>query len=160
MLIGVLADTHIPKRAKRIPAPVRQAFAGVDLILHAGDILAESVLEELALTAPVEAVAGNGDPSELAAVLGRRKLLVVAGCRIGLVHGDGDELTTRRRAMLAFPEADCIVFGHSHIPCNLTENGQLLFNPGSPTDRRRSPRPSYGLLRVAGGAVNGEIIYF
>lgn len=160
MLIRVLADTHIPERAKCILEAVRQGLSGVHLILHAGDIFDRSVLEELAAIAPVTAVAGNGDPPELAAALGRKKLLNVEGCRIGLVHGDGVKGTTRQRAALAFPLADCIVFGHSHIPWSGMENSQLLFNPGSPADRRRSLHPSYGLLHAAGGKVFGEIIYF
>lgn len=160
MLIGVLADTHIPSRAKQLPEAVRRGLTGVNLILHAGDIFDLAVLRELEKIAPVTAVAGNGDPPELAEVLGRQKLFVLDGCSIGLIHGDGVKGTTRRRAQNAFPAADCIVFGHSHMPCNERENGLLLFNPGSPTDRRRSPRPSYGLLSVADGIVSGAIIYF
>jgi putative phosphoesterase len=160
LLIGVVSDTHIPRRAKAIPAAVLEGLKGAAMILHAGDILDRAVLDEFAAIAPVAAVAGNGDPPELVRELGRRKLIRVGGWRIGLVHGDGTGLNTRRRAALAFAAADCVVFGHSHIAYNQEEGGRLLFNPGSPTDRRRSPRPSFGRLYVEDERVRGEIVYF
>ncbi len=159
MLVGVISDTHIPRRAKAIPPAVARALAGTALILHAGDLTDPAVLAWLRDLAPVEAVAGNGDPPELAISLGRQKLLTVEGFRIGLIHGDGRRGTTRERAAAAFPGADCIVYGHSHLPNNTRSGATLLFNPGSPTDRRRSPACSYGLLHIDEEGIRGEFLY-
>ncbi len=161
MKIGVISDTHIPKRAKKIPAQVYQVFAGVGMIIHAGDLIERRLLKELSLLAPVEAVAGNMDPPELARELGYSKMIVVEKVEIGLIHGFGDHSTTLLRAYNAFRDEspDCIVFGHSHQPYNDKYQGILLFNPGSPTDKRRQPFPSVGLLEVTAGRVTGEIVY-
>jgi len=162
MLIGVISDTHIPLRARQLPAGLFKALDGVDLLLHAGDLVEESVLEELSSLAPVEAVAGNMDPFPLASRLGRKKVLDLSGYRIGLIHGDlgGDRQKTPQRAYEAFinDHVDCVVFGHTHQPYCREEGGVLLFNPGSPTDRRREPRHSCGLLTLS-DKLTAEIIY-
>jgi len=163
MRVGVVSDTHIPARAKQLPPALFEIFAGVDLILHAGDLVDKRVLLELAALAPVEAVAGNMDSFEITQRLGKKKLLTLAGFVVGLVHGDigHDRSKTPERALQAFApdKVDCVVFGHSHQPCCRKEHGILLFNPGSPTDRRREPRFSCGLLTL-GKEIAGEIIYF
>lgn len=159
MLVGVVADTHIPRRASRIPPELLAGLGGVDLILHAGDLVEESVLVELGRVAPVVAVAGNVDPPQLQRKLGRQRVLRLGRFRIGLVHGDGDAGTTPLRARAAFTAVDGVVFGHSHEPHNRWEGGVLLFNPGSPTDARRARAPSYGLLRI-GAELSGEIVFF
>lgn len=152
MLIGVLSDTHIPSRARQLPNVLFEIFDGVDLILHAGDLVDEQVLTDLRAIAPVEAVAGNMDSPELRQRLGRKKILELAGFRIGLIHGDLDQdrNKTPQRALLAFIDdrVDCVVFGHSHQPYKEQVEGVLLFNPGSPTDRRREPRHSCGLITL------------
>ena len=162
MRIGVLSDTHIPARAKHLPPVLFELFAGVDLILHAGDLVHEEVLIDLAAIAPVEAVAGNMDSLLLHQHLGDKKVLSLAGFNIGLIHGNigSDRKKTPQRALGAFAgnPVDCVVFGHSHQPYNETVDGILLFNPGSPTDRRRQPRHSCGLLTL-GETIEGEIIY-
>lgn len=160
MKIGVVSDTHIPNKARKIPETLLQGLAGVDLILHAGDLVSATVLQTLQAIAPVEAVAGNMDAPNLAYQLGRKKLLHLAGYNIGLIHGDGIKGTTIDRAQAAFPEAQCIVFGHSHMPYNAFRQGVYMFNPGSPTDRRSSPQFSYGLLYLEQAGIRGEIIYF
>ncbi|HHX78070.1 MAG TPA: metallophosphoesterase family protein, partial [Firmicutes bacterium] len=146
MKLGVISDTHIPRRAKKIPDEVYRVFAGVDMIIHAGDLADGRVLKELSLLAPVEAVAGNMDPPELSGELGYKKMLTVEKVKIGLTHGSGDHGTTLLRAYNTFRDEspDCIVFGHSHQPYNDMYRGVLLFNPGSPTDKRRQPFPSVG----------------
>jgi len=162
MLIGVISDTHIPLRAKQLPAALFKALDGADLLLHAGDLVEEKVLDELNSLAPVEAVAGNMDPVHLATRLGRKKVLDLSGYRIGLIHGDlvNDRQKTPQRAYEAFisDNVDCVVFGHTHQPYCREESGVLLFNPGSPTDRRREPRHSCGLL-ILGDRLTAEIIY-
>lgn len=131
------------------------------MILHAGDITTPIVLEELERYAPVVAVAGNNDDADLSNRLPPRAIVPVGGFRIGLVHGDGTRGTTFSRAAAAFAsgEVDCVVFGHSHQPLVLREGGVLYFNPGSPTDRRRQPRFSYGWL-MAGDELRPELVYF
>ncbi|TMF43655.1 MAG: metallophosphoesterase family protein [Chloroflexi bacterium] len=158
--IGVIADTHIP-HFKRLPDVVWQHFAGVELIIHAGDLSVLSVLSELETIAPVVAVQGNIEEDEVVRKLPIKREVVVGHCRIGIVHILGDAHNRERVARQEFPMARCVVFGHSHIPLNEDHNGQLLFNPGSATDRRRQPRCSIGLLYVDDDvrSVRGEIIY-
>ncbi len=160
--IGVVSDTHVPLRARCLPPDVLGRLEGVDLILHAGDLVDESVLVELQTLAPVVAVAGNMDPPHLHERLGRRKLLQLGSLQIGLIHGDGMRRATRQRAEEAFREyqPQAVVFGHSHQPlCDYSGN-RLMFNPGSCVDPRRAGRPSYGILKVdRRGGVFGEIFY-
>lgn len=162
MRIGVVSDTHVPARARQLPAALFEIFDGVELILHAGDLVEERILTELSVIAPVEAVAGNMDSWELHQRLGQKKILTLAGYRIGLIHGDisTDRSKTPQRAFAAFKNdnVDCVVFGHSHQPYHQLMDGVLLFNPGSPTDRRREPRHSCGLLTL-GETLQAELIY-
>ncbi|HOL15343.1 MAG TPA: metallophosphoesterase [Bacillota bacterium] len=161
-LIGVVSDTHVPRRARCLTPGLLRGLEGVDLILHAGDLVDESVLFELQALAPVEAVAGNMDPPRLHERLKRRKLLHAGGLTIGLIHGDGLRRSTRQRAEEAFREfrPQVIVFGHSHQPLCEYSGNTLMFNPGSCVDPRWSGRPSYGILQVKrGGAVRGELLY-
>ncbi|HWI66255.1 MAG TPA: metallophosphoesterase family protein [Symbiobacteriaceae bacterium] len=158
MRIGVISDTHIPKRAYAIPQQVLDAFAGVDLILHAGDLVVPGVIEELSRIAPVHAVAGNNDTPDLVAELGLTKELDLAGYRICLTHGHvGTGKSTVERALSHFPGAHCVVFGHSHIPYQQWHGTTLAFNPGSATDRRRAPHCSYGMLYLEPGGLRAEI---
>lgn len=157
--IGVIADTHIPARAAVLSPQVLRALEGVNLILHAGDVTDPTLLKELHLIAPVMAVAGNNDPAESGLPL--TQLVTVGGWRIGVTHGhEGSGKTTPDRALSLFSNVDCVVFGHSHIPCCRWQGGVLLFNPGSPTDRRRARRHSYGFLQVTEQGIAGEIIEF
>lgn len=139
---------------------VLQAFAGVDLILHAGDLVVPDVLESLGQIAPVEAVAGNNDPPALVATLGLTRELQLAGYRVGLAHGHvGSGKSTVERALSHFAGADCVIFGHSHISYCRRHGGTLAFNPGSATDRRRSPQCSYGMLYLEPDGIRAEIHY-
>jgi putative phosphoesterase len=155
--IGVLADTHIPSRSNLLPEVLLRAFEGVDLILHAGDILTPDVLTSLGSIARTVAVAGNNDPTDLALKLGTHKELLLSGYRIGLTHGHvGDGKSTLERALSHFQGADCVVFGHSHIPYREWHSGTLAFNPGSPTDRRLSPRKSFGFIYIEREGLRAE----
>lgn len=162
VIVGVLSDTHIPGKSKELPAVLINGLTDADLIIHAGDIGRDYVIFELEEIAPVEAVAGNTDDEYIRGRYGLKKVIHVAGCKIGIIHGDGVGSTTLERARRAFggDAVDCIVFGHSHIPFNEKIDGVLCFNPGSPTDKRRQKQFSYGLLKVEGNEVTGEIIYF
>ena len=162
MTIGILSDTHIPKRALRLPEPVLERFGSVDHIIHAGDISDPSVLRDLERLAPVTAVAGNADGEELRQRLGEEKLLTAGAFKIGIFHGHGTGRTTPKRALRRFRglEVSCIVFGHSHIPYCRDHEGILLFNPGSPTDKRRQPFYSFGILEFNGASIRPRLIYF
>jgi putative phosphoesterase len=162
LTIGVLADTHMPSRGRDLPYPVAGVMRTVDLILHAGDLTTLDVLERLRrLGPPVLAVHGNVDMPDVARLLPERRIVEVGPWRIGIIHGDsGVRGTTPERARRAFTDVDCVIFGHSHQPLNERLDGVLLFNPGSPTDRRTAPTFSYGILRVTDEGITGEIIRF
>lgn len=155
MRVVVVADTHLRRSwpNRRLPGPARRALSTAEVILHAGDITQAEHLEDLARYAPVHAVLGNNDP-ELTDVLPETLELELAGVRIGMIHDSGPARGRERRLHARFPEADVVVFGHSHIPWNTRgEAGQLLFNPGSPTERRRQPHRTIGILELADGQV-------
>jgi putative phosphoesterase len=157
--IGVISDTHIP-HFKKLPEAIWTHFAGVELIIHAGDLSVLSVLSELETIAPVVAVQGNIERDEVIEKLPIKREIVVGNYRIGIVHILGDAKSHARLARREFPLARVIVFGHSHIPYNQEHDGQLLFNPGSATDRRRQPQCSIGRLYIDDESemVWGEII--
>lgn len=157
--IGVISDTHIPQ-FKQLPEAVWTHFAEVELIIHAGDLSRLSVIDELELLAPVVAVQGNIEEDEVVRALPIKRELLVGGLRIGIVHILGDAQNRAKAARREFPSARCVVFGHSHNPYNQDYDGQLLFNPGSATDRRRQPTCSIGRLLIddEDHSVQGEII--
>ena len=158
--VVVLADTHLrPCRPRRLPDAAYAALAGADVILHAGDIVTAEVLDELSGFAPTYAVLGNNDVDPALSHLPETRLEVVEGVRIGMVHDSGPRAGREARLRRRFPDADVVVFGHSHIPWNERGvDGQLLFNPGSPTERRRQPHATIGLLDLRRGAVVGHEI--
>ncbi|MCI3922386.1 metallophosphoesterase [Paenibacillus sp. TRM 82003] len=149
--IGVVSDTHMFSRGQKLPKALTDGLAGVDLILHAGDFTDPAVASLFEAIAPLEAVAGNNDGAAMIERYGFRKTIEVGGRRIGLVHGhDGPGRSTEWKALHAFRDeaVDIVVFGHSHIPHYETIDGVLLFNPGSPTDKRWQPRFSYGIIEL------------
>ncbi len=157
MKIGVLSDTHIPGAAASLPSAVFELFKGVDLILHAGDIVDQAVLDELSAVAPVEAVAGNMDGPELHLRLPPKKILMLGGYTCGLIHGKFKIDIQREMIMKEFGKVDLIVYGHSHTPFWGDVNGVYFLNPGSPTDKRHAPFNSVALLHV-GDKLAAEII--
>ncbi len=160
MRIGVISDTHVPRRRKELPAFIKESFAGVDLILHCGDINDWSVLRELNSIAPTEAVAGNTDSDAMGDILGYKLLLEFEGFKIGITHGHlGKGKSTPERAYNTFPKADVVLFGHSHQPLNKLYKGCLLLNPGSATDKRREKHYSVAILTL-GAKPEAELIYF
>jgi putative phosphoesterase len=150
--VVVLADTHAPRRWRACPEPVAAHLRGAGLILHAGDVCTAEVLTELAGYAPVLAVRGNNDGRDVAAWGAPDRLETeIGGLRVAMVHDSGPASGRPARLRRWFPGADLVVFGHSHIPMDHAEHGQRIFNPGSPTDRRRQPHGTLGLLDIAGG---------
>jgi len=156
--VAVLSDTHAPRFWKGLPDRVAAELAGVDLVLHGGDVCTPSVLDELAAHAPVVAVLGNNDGPDVAAWgdgVPERRELDVDGVAFAMVHDSGPKQGRRARLRRWFPAADVVVFGHSHIPWDDTDptTGFRVLNPGSPTDKRRQPHGTMLLLEVAGGVL-------
>ena len=159
MRVVLLSDTHAPRFWKRLPPAVAEHLAGADLILHAGDVCVPSVLDELAAYAPVRVVQGNNDGPEVAAWGAPETLeLDLDGLPVAMVHDAGPKQGRAARLHRRFPEAGLVVFGHSHIP--LDETGTFadgssvrIVNPGSPTDKRRQPSRTLGVLEVDVGQI-------
>ena len=154
MRIVVLSDTHAPRRWKSCPPAVAAELRGADLILHAGDVCTAAVLDELAQYAPVTAVAGNNDGPDVAA-WGAAETAAIApeGLPVAMIHDSGPAAGRLPRMRARFPAAAVVVFGHSHIPLDAADGTLRIFNPGSPTDRRRQPHGTLGVLHVADGTL-------
>lgn len=148
MRIGVISDTHIPVAAKNIPDRVLALLQDADLILHAGDILELSVLDELKKIARTKAVRGNMDHADVMESLPSKQILEIGRFKIGLIHGWGPPQGLIERLKKEFTKVDCVVFGHSHSPLVERINGTIFFNPGSPTDKVFAPYNSLGFLEL------------
>jgi uncharacterized protein len=156
----VLSDTHAPRRWRSCPPRVAEHLRAADVILHAGDVCTAGVLDELAAYAPVHAVRGNNDGPDVADWGAPDELeLTLDGVRFAMLHDSGPKAGRLSRLRRRFPDADVVVFGHSHIPLTETGQGLRIFNPGSPTDRRRQPRGTIGILNLdSGRIVDPEIV--
>ncbi|SDW12486.1 hypothetical protein SAMN05518848_101329 [Paenibacillus sp. PDC88] len=148
--ITVLSDTHMPRMSKQLPAPLLQDLQDTDYIFHAGDWTDISLYEELQSMGKLHGVYGNTDLAIIRGLLPEQTIVEAGGKRFGIVHGHMGRGSTEDNALQAFKseQVDCIVFGHSHIPVLKEENGIILFNPGSPTDKRRQSQYSHGVIRV------------
>lgn len=157
MLIAAISDTHLPRGKRRLPPACLERLAAADMILHAGDLSTPAVLDELeAIGPPVHAVHGNVDSEDLRARLPETLEFEAGGARIAMVHDAGPSKRRLERMRARFPDAAAVVFGHSHIPLHEERDGFHIFNPGSPTDRRRQPRHTMGIARAADGRVRFE----
>ncbi len=156
--VVVLSDSHIRRGWKRrLPDTAYAHLEKADVILHAGDIVIGEVLDELRGFAPVHAVLGNND-AELVGLLPETESLELDGVRVAMVHDSGPSAGRAGRMHRRFPWADVVVFGHSHIPWDdAGVDGQLLFNPGSPTERRAQPNHTLGTLDLDGGRVVSSV---
>ncbi|MFH1338684.1 MAG: metallophosphoesterase family protein [Candidatus Omnitrophota bacterium] len=151
MKIGVISDTHIPIQAKEIPANVLQSLKGIDMLIHAGDLVKLSVLETLKSICPnLKAVRGNMDASEVINTLPEKEIINAGKYRIGLTHGHGSpaSLINTVSKMFENDKVDIIIFGHSHFPVNEKRGKVLYFNPGSLTDTIFAPFNSYGFIEI------------
>lgn len=148
----------MPRGTRRLPAECLRRLEDAELIIHAGDFVRTSVLEELQRLAPVEAVVGNMDERALQDVLPERRIVEVEGARIGVVHVPGPALGRGARLAGAFPGCDAVVYGHTHIP-ELARNGETwVLNPGSPTERRGATAHSMLMLTVDSGKIRPELV--
>ena len=146
-MIAVIADTHMPKGKRALPPACVERIRAAEALIHAGDFSAASVLADLRELCPVVlGVHGNVDDAELRRELPAEIEVEVGGRTIAVVHDAGPRQGRLARLRARFPAADAVVFGHSHLPLHEEEGGFQIFNPGSPTERRRAPAPSMGLL--------------
>jgi uncharacterized protein len=157
-LVAVIADTHLPRGARRLPDACVERLRTADLILHAGDVVAPSVLEELAGYAPVRAVSGNMDQPALLETLPKARVVEVGEARIGMIHVPGPRAGREARLAVRFPGCHAIVYGHTHVPQVERYEDTWILNPGSPTERRSAPRHTMIVLRVEGAAVEPELV--
>ncbi|MBU1086489.1 MAG: metallophosphoesterase [Candidatus Omnitrophica bacterium] len=157
MKIGVISDTHIPDVCDDLPAVLKKHFKGADMIIHAGDIVNQCVIDQLyQYCADVQAVCGNMDSPQLQGRLPQKKIIKAGKYTIGLTHGWGPPLNITERLAKEFKQVDIIIFGHTHKALNEKNNGILFFNPGSATDMLANQR-SIGIIEL-NGKINSRII--
>ena len=143
----------MPKGSRQLPDACVEALRRADLIVHAGDFSQASVLEEIRALGRVVAVYGNVDSDELRRELPESLSLELEGASLGVIHDAGPARGRLQRMRLRFPDADAVVFGHSHLPLHEERDGFQIFNPGSPTERRRAPNRTMGEATVANGRI-------
>jgi putative phosphoesterase len=159
VIVAVISDTHMPRGNRRLPGACVERLKEADAILHAGDFMELEVLEAIqALGPPVHAVRGNVDSSQLIARLPLIRTVQLENARIGMVHDAGPAHGRLARMRMRFPDAHAVVFGHSHIPLHESNDGFQIFNPGSPTERRRSPHHTMGIATVEGDTISFELV--
>lgn len=159
MEIAIISDTHLPKGDRRLPDACVASLRRADLIIHAGDLAQLSVLSELLTLGEVVAVHGNVDDAAVMSAVPAVRTVDAAGARIVVLHDAGAAPGRLERMRRRFPDADAVVFGHSHVPLHeRAAGGFQIFNPGSPTERRWAPRHTIGIARVKAGAVAFELI--
>jgi putative phosphoesterase len=157
----LMSDTHVPVRAKDLPAPLWEAVDAADVVVHAGDWMAVELLEALQVRAArLVAVWGNNDGAALRARLPEVARAEIDGVRLAVTHETGAAQGREKRCAARFPDVDVLVFGHSHIPWDsAAENGLRLLNPGSPTDRRRQPTHTWMTAEVRDGALTDVVLH-
>lgn len=138
-MIAIVADTHLPRGSRRLPAACLALLAEAELIVHAGDLTAASVLDQLERLAPVVAVHGNVDEPALRERLPATAVAEAEGVRIGVVHDAGPAAGRHERLAASFADCDAVVYGHTHLPEVARLGATWILNPGSPTERRRAP---------------------
>lgn len=160
-MIAVIADTHMPKGERALPEGCVERIRQADALVHAGDFSTASVLADLEALCPVVlAVHGNVDDAELRRRLPESIEFEIEGRTVAVVHDSGPRSGRLARMRTRFPDADAVVFGHSHMPLHEEEGGFQIFNPGSPTERRRAPQRSMGLLRPSDSGLRFEHLWF
>ncbi len=159
MEIAIIADTHLPRGRRRLPKDCVNRLQRADLIIHAGDLIGAEILRELESYGEVAAVHGNVDDEHVRAAVPATRRVSVDGVVIAVTHDAGPRAGRLARMRRRFPEADAVVFGHSHLPLHeRAPDGFQIFNPGSPTERRRAPAHTMGVATVRGGKVSFELL--
>jgi uncharacterized protein len=159
MHLALISDTHMPKGTRRLPDECVARLEAASLIIHAGDLVELQVLEQLESYGPTVAVYGNVDSPEARAQLPETAEIETGGATIAVIHDAGLARGRVERMRARFPDADAVVFGHSHIPIHeQAPDGFQLFNPGSPTERRRSPHHTMGIATVQNGTPAFELV--
>jgi putative phosphoesterase len=163
VLLAIISDTHLPRGPRGLPPKCVKRLEKADLILHAGDFSATSVLLALESVGPVMGVRGNVDDRELCRRLPQTRVVEADGARIAMVHDAGPAGGRIQRLRRRFPGVDAVVYGHSHLPHHERAPGGRggrfqIFNPGSPTERRRAPHHTMGIARVKDGRVEFELV--
>jgi putative phosphoesterase len=159
VIVAVISDTHMPRGNRRLPDRCVQRLVEADAILHAGDFMELEVLQAIqALGPPVHAVRGNVDSAQLITRLPLMRTVQLGDTRIGMVHDAGPAKGRLARMRARFPDAHAVVFGHSHIPLHEAADGFQIFNPGSPTERRRSPQHTMGIATIHANTVSFDLI--
>ena len=152
MRLAIISDTHLPRGARAIPEECLERCRAADAILHAGDLSDVPVLELLrSLGPPVHAVHGNIDSAAVRALLPARLEVGLGAVRLGMTHDPGPANGRLQRLRSRFPDCDAVVFGHTHMPEHDEQDGFQVFNPGSPTERRRAPVHTMGIATIGDG---------
>jgi uncharacterized protein len=161
VVIAVIADTHMPRGNRRLPERCVELIAAAEAVIHAGDFFAVSALEEVQALCPVvHAVHGNVDEEALRRSLpAELEIELDRVAKVAVTHDAGPAKGRLARLRRRFPDTDAVVFGHSHLPLHETESGFQIFNPGSPTERRRAPRPSMGLINYGRSGLAFEHVW-
>lgn len=159
--VVLLADTHVPVRARTLPAPVWSAIEAADVVIHAGDWVSEAMLDDIeACSRRLIGVYGNNDGPGLRRRLPEVARAEIGGVRIAVVHETGPAKGREQRCAAQFPDVDVLVFGHSHMPWDTTaSSGLRLLNPGSPTDRRRQPNCTFITAVAADGQLTDVVLH-
>jgi putative phosphoesterase len=159
MRVAIISDTHMDGGRRRLPDRCVELIEQSDLVLHAGDIMSIEALAEIeAIGTPLRAITGNMDGWELRDRLPGELELELEGTRVAMLHDAGPAAGRLARMRKRFPKADAVVFGHSHLPLHERDGGFQIFNPGSPTERRKAPRHSMGRATIEGGSIEFEIV--
>jgi putative phosphoesterase len=158
--IAIISDTHLPRGSRSLPSECVSRLRAADLIIHAGDLAARSVLDQLRELGEVAAVHGNVDEATVRTLLPERLDLAIGDVRLGVVHDAGAARRRLGRLHRSFPETNAVIFGHSHIPLLQRDPAGdfQIFNPGSPTDKRRQPSHTMGWAEISGGEISFEIV--
>jgi uncharacterized protein len=157
--IAILSDTHMPRGSRRLPPRCIELLRAADLIVHGGDFVAASVLEELRGYGELAAVHGNVDDAEVRAALPASTVIDAGGAKLAVIHDAGPARGRMTRLRSRFPDADAVVFGHSHMPLHeQAPDGFQIFNPGSPTERRRAPHRTIGIARTGPRGLTFELV--
>ncbi|MCX5680212.1 MAG: metallophosphoesterase family protein [Candidatus Omnitrophica bacterium] len=158
MRIVVLSDTHMPRTAQDLPAGVYEEIEKSDMIVHAGDFVEIEILNKLRKLRPTKAVFGNMDSQAIRDELKQKEIVEIGRFKIGLVHGYGAPAGLVDTVASEFAGVDAIIFGHTHSPVNMSKDGVLFFNPGSPTDTVFAKTNSFGILEITDDMIRAKLV--